>query len=65
MTFALEPGGAAPPEGLTPKSLRRITLLLAAGGGISVANIYYCQPLLADTGRYFGVSDRRMGLVIT
>jgi predicted MFS family arabinose efflux permease len=43
-------------------SLRRTTFLLAAGGGISVANIYYCQPLLGDMGRGFGVGEASMGL---
>ena len=43
-------------------SLRRTTFLLAAGGGISVANIYYCQPLLGDMGRGFGVGEAPMGL---
>jgi predicted MFS family arabinose efflux permease len=43
-------------------SLRRTTFLLAAGGGISVANIYYCQPLLSDMGRGFGVGEAPMGL---
>ncbi len=53
------------PEGLTPKSLRRITLLLAAGGGISVANIYYCQPLLGEMARSLGATDAQVGLVPT
>jgi predicted MFS family arabinose efflux permease len=47
---------------LSPRSLRRTTLLLAAGGAISVANIYYCQPLLGDMGRSLGVGDAPMGL---
>jgi predicted MFS family arabinose efflux permease len=42
---------------------RRTLAALAAGCGLSVANNYYAQPLLADMGRYFGVPDRRMGLV--
>jgi len=50
------------PQELSPTSLRRTTLLLAAGGAISVANIYYCQPLLGDMGRSLGVGDAPMGL---
>jgi len=48
-----------------PRSLRTTTLLLAAGGGISVANIYYCQPLLGEMARTFAVTDAQVGLVPT
>jgi predicted MFS family arabinose efflux permease len=47
------------------RSLRRTTLLLAGAGAISVANVYYCQPLLGEMGRGFGATDAQMGLVPT
>lgn len=42
---------------------RRTLLVLTAGCGLSVANLYYSQPLLVEIGRDFRVGDREMGLV--
>ena len=42
---------------------RRTLWSMAVGCGLAVANLYYAQPLLADMGRYFGTTDRRMGMV--
>src|SRR3712207_894948 len=39
--------------------------LMAAAAGLSVANLYYHQPLLGDIGRTFQASDRALGLIPT
>jgi predicted MFS family arabinose efflux permease len=40
-----------------------LILLMAVSCGITVANLYYNQPLLADIGRTFGVGAKQAGLV--
>ncbi len=40
---------------------RRTVAVMAAASAVSVANIYYCQPLLSEIGRSLGVSDSAMG----
>lgn len=40
---------------------RRTVGVMSVACAISVANIYYCQPLLSDIGRSLGVSDRAIG----
>lgn len=46
------------------KDSRRGTLaMLALACGVMVANIYLCQPLLAEMARAFGVSPERAALV--
>lgn len=47
-----------------PRQTPRVGLL-AVTAGISVANLYYNQPLLPQIGRSFGYGDGRTGLVST
>lgn len=42
---------------------RGLILLLAMTSGLSVANLYYNQPLLADIGRTFGATSNAVGYV--
>jgi predicted MFS family arabinose efflux permease len=44
---------------------RRLIALLAVGTGVTVANLYYAQPLLAAIGTQFDVSDGTAGLLVT
>jgi len=44
---------------------RGMVLLFAISSAISVANLYYNQPLLAEIGRSFGQSASSMGLIPT
>ena len=42
-----------------------LTLVLAVATGISVANLYYTQPLLDTLGRSFGLAGGSAGLIVT
>lgn len=46
-------------QGIPGKTL----LMMAAVAGFTVANLYYCQPLLEDIGSDFGSSDRTANLI--
>lgn len=49
-----------------PSSITRaVTLLFAAACGISVANIYFAQPLLDQLSEAFGINHSTIGIVIT
>jgi predicted MFS family arabinose efflux permease len=42
-----------------------LTLVLAVATGVSVANLYYTQPLLDTLGRGFGLTGGGAGLIVT
>jgi predicted MFS family arabinose efflux permease len=44
---------------------RKLVALLAVGCGVTVANLYYAQPLLDAIASHFGVSDGTAGLLVT
>ncbi|HTZ42576.1 MAG TPA: MFS transporter [Jatrophihabitans sp.] len=47
------------------RSLGLITVVLATACGLSVANIYYCQPLLAEIAHSLGTSQGAAAIVVT
>ncbi|MEG1771599.1 MAG: MFS transporter, partial [Comamonas sp.] len=52
-----------PPE---PTSMPRwLVLLFAGASGLSVANVYYAQPLLDALAADFGISHAAVGGVVT
>ena len=54
------------PERPQPTGLpRSLVWLFAIGSGLSVANVYYAQPLLDALARDFGISHAAVGGVIT
>ncbi|QHI98113.1 MFS transporter [Xylophilus rhododendri] len=54
-------GPGRPASALSPA----LIFLLAASAGLSVASLYYSQPMLGVLGPAIGVSDRMVGLVPT
>ena len=54
--------GAAPAAHALPASL---VLLLATGAGLSVASLYYAQPMLGVLGADIGASGRAVGFIPT
>lgn len=48
-----------------PVLARTVILLLALCSGLSVANIYYAQPLLDSIAHDFGIAPSTIGIVVT
>ncbi|MGE6757118.1 MFS transporter [Corallococcus interemptor] len=55
------PSGPAPSASLRPS----LVWLMAVAGAVTVANLYYNQPLLGDIGRTLGADGSALGLVPT
>lgn len=51
------------PHDSAPVLSRRAIYLMAAGSGLTVANIYYNQPLLRQMAESFGVSEAQAGYI--
>lgn len=67
VSFIKEPQAITAPSGPTPASSmsRKVALLFAITCGLTVANIYYAQPLLDAISSEFGITHSSVGIVIT
>lgn len=65
--LALEGGITIATTGAQPKSplTQRTVVLFAVACGISVANLYYAQPILQTVAKAFGASSGTAGLIVT
>jgi predicted MFS family arabinose efflux permease len=55
-----------PAPSLTPdRAPRRLVLLIAIVCGLTVANLYYCQPLLPEIAKTFSASQSATGALVT
>ncbi|MFF8601214.1 MFS transporter [Streptomyces sp. NPDC015232] len=61
----LRPRASARPGAPAPAPAPPNVLVLAVAGAVTVANLYFPQPLLAAIARGLAVSDRTAGLVAT
>jgi predicted MFS family arabinose efflux permease len=53
-------------EEALPKAVdMRLIWLLTVAAGMTVANLYYCQPLLADIALSFALSSSQVGFLVT
>jgi predicted MFS family arabinose efflux permease len=53
------------PKSATGSISRRLVLLLAASTGLTVANLYYAQPLLQTIAHQFHTGSATAGLIVT
>ena len=61
----IDPKSKPRPKRKAPVPCPAGVLLLAVACALSVANVYYAQPLLDAMGREFGLDEAAVGMVVT